>query len=249
MSFAEALRSDRPLVIAHRGARSLAPENTLLAFAKAADVRADALELDVRLARSGEVVVLHDPELTRVTGGTDTRLAHDLTAKELAQVDVGEREAVPLLRDVLALAAERGLAVNVEMKRDVPDRSALVEAVAPMVKHAEVPIVVSSFDPVMMAWLGVIAPKVTRALLVHQSSYHELMAFAPPLIRTSGVHAEKVLLDEGRMRFWSGRDFVCAWTVNSANESRRLARLGVRGIITDDPAYVLRALSKGGIGE
>lgn len=236
------LRSDRPLVIGHRGVRVGEVENTMRAFAAAADAGADGIELDVRLARSGEVVVLHDEDLSRVTEGADERRAADLSAAELSRVDL-RGEGVPLLADVLSFARDRSLLVNVEMKRDVPDRTAVVLATAKLVASWDGHLIVSSFDPLMIAALGALAPRVPTALLIHRSSYHEVMTRVPPLLRVDGVHAEHVLLDAARMRAWRPRRFVCAWTVNSANEARALAQLGVGGIITDDPRRVLAALA------
>ena len=60
----------RPLVIAHRGARDVAPENTLAAFAAAAAAGADGIELDVTRCASGEIVVIHDDTLDRTTDGS-----------------------------------------------------------------------------------------------------------------------------------------------------------------------------------
>lgn len=236
------LRADRPLVIGHRGVRVGAIENTMRAFRAAADAGADGIELDVRLARTGEVVVLHDEDLVRVTRDADPRFARDLSAKELGRVDL-DGEGVPLLVDVLAFARERGMFVNVEMKRDVPSRTELVAATARLLHRWAAPVVVSSFDPVMLAAFAAMVPHVATALLVHRSSYHDLMARMPPVVRATGVHPEHVLVDERRMRAWARRAFVCTWTVNSGNEARRLRRLGVSGIITDDPRRILEALS------
>ncbi len=81
------LRPERPLVIGHRGASSEAPENTLEAFARALELGADALELDVRLSADGEVVVLHDPTLQRTTSASGSVSA--MTVEELRSVDAG----------------------------------------------------------------------------------------------------------------------------------------------------------------
>lgn len=215
------------------------------AFALAADAGADGIELDVRLSKSGDVVVLHDEDLARVTHGRDERRCADLDTRELARVDL-EGEGVPLLVDVLAFARERALLVNVEMKRDVPDRTAVVTRTARIVASWDMssPIVVSSFDPIMLAAFGAIVPRVPRALLVHRSSYHDAMARAPAIVGAEAVHAEHVIIDEARMRLWRARSYVCAWTVNSANEARSLAALGVRGIITDDPRRILAAFTR-----
>jgi glycerophosphoryl diester phosphodiesterase len=221
-------------------------ENTMSAFVAAAAAGADGVELDVRLARTGEIVVLHDVDLARVTDGRDPRKAEDLSAVELGRVDLAG-EGVPLLATVLDFARERGLLVNVEMKRDVPDRKALVARIARLLStwDPDANIVVSSFDPVMLAAIGALVPRVPRALLVHRSSYHDVMSRAPALVGAVGVHAEHVLVDAARMRTWASRAFVCSWTVNSGNDALALAALGVHGIITDDPARILSALSRG----
>ena len=67
-----------PLVFAHRGARDIAPENTLAAFRAAMDVRADGIELDVQRCASGEIVVMHDSKVDRCTDGTGPPAANDL---------------------------------------------------------------------------------------------------------------------------------------------------------------------------
>jgi glycerophosphoryl diester phosphodiesterase len=74
-------------VIGHRGAAAYAPENTLSSFRRALDLGADALELDVRLSRDGQVVVHHDPELDRCSNGSGP--LQRLSAAELAQLDAG----------------------------------------------------------------------------------------------------------------------------------------------------------------
>ena len=83
------------LNIAHRGARAYAPENTLVAFAKAKTLGSEMFEMDVRLTKDGEVVVYHDENLMRCTDALDRfpgknsyKLA-DFTYKELTQLDAG----------------------------------------------------------------------------------------------------------------------------------------------------------------
>jgi glycerophosphoryl diester phosphodiesterase len=144
------LRKDRttrePLVIAHRGASGLAPENTLTAFRLAIALGADGFELDVQLSADGQPVVIHDTRLNRTTERTGAVAA--LTAEELAACDAGAwfarrlarrpriramaksvanltqdndrrfvGESVPALADVLALAAAARIKrVYVELK-------------------------------------------------------------------------------------------------------------------------------------
>ena len=97
-----------PLIIGHRGASAVAPENTMAAFREAIAVGADGIEFDVRLARDGVPVVIHDSTLRR-TGGLNKRVA-DLSAEEISKIDVGSwfaprfaNETVPSLRDLFTL--------------------------------------------------------------------------------------------------------------------------------------------------
>src|SRR4029079_16191350 len=77
----------RPLILGHRGASAVAPENTLAAFSRAMSDGADGIEFDVRLSRDRVPVVIHDANLNR-TAGVDRRVS-DLTAKDLQEIDAG----------------------------------------------------------------------------------------------------------------------------------------------------------------
>jgi glycerophosphoryl diester phosphodiesterase len=77
----------KPLIIAHRGASALAPENTFAAFQKAIDAGADGIELDVRLSKDGVPVVFHDSTLKRLA--KIERSVAEFTAAELNKIDVG----------------------------------------------------------------------------------------------------------------------------------------------------------------
>ena len=122
------------LVIGHRGAAGLAPENTLAAFARALDLGVDAVELDVHLAKDGTVVVYHDftlkPEITRTPDGKwldmwDGKAIRELSLARLKSYDVGrldpyssyagrypdqqpvDGESIPTLREVIELMRAR----------------------------------------------------------------------------------------------------------------------------------------------
>jgi|SRR5882724_11754717 len=111
----------RPSVCGHRGHCIDAPENTLAAFAAAADVGGDRCEIDTVLSKDGEIVVLHDLLLDRTTNGHGA--AADRTAAEIAALDAGSwfgarfaGEQVPTLRAALAFARSRGMTYEVEIK-------------------------------------------------------------------------------------------------------------------------------------
>jgi glycerophosphoryl diester phosphodiesterase len=239
----------RPLVIGHRGMRRPGlVENTLAAFAAAVSEGAGAIELDVRACASGELVVVHDPTLERVTGGVDTRAVADLTLGELERVELvhdGGRARVSSLAEVLAFARELGLPVNVELKRDAPNRAEIVRAAARLLggwdpAHA---VLVSSFDPVMLAGLAALSPRVPRAILVHRTRWHLLHAGLALPLGAGAVHLARTLTRPDLVRSLRARGLlVNVWTVNDASEARDLAALGVDGIITDAPGEMRAAL-------
>ncbi len=242
----------RPLVVGHRGTRRPGlVENTLASFAAAQDEGAEAVELDVRVCASGEVVVLHDPTLERVTEGADLRAAADLSLAEIAAValpgaglgDDGAR--VPSLAEALAFARERRLPVNVELKRDVPSRTAVVRGVARLLDQWDPahPVLVSSFDPVMLAGLGALVPRVPLAILVHRTRWHLLHAGLAVPLGAAAVNLARTLTRPELVRSLKARGLaVNVWTVNDPTEARDLAALGVDALISDAPGEVRVAL-------
>ncbi|MBX9696402.1 MAG: glycerophosphodiester phosphodiesterase, partial [Cyanobacteria bacterium] len=108
------LSGNTPFVIAHRGASSEAPENTLVSFKKAASYRPRLIELDVRLTKDGQLAIIHDPTVDRTTSGQG--LVETFTMDDLRALDAGYRFSpdgrsypyrgtnvtVPSLSDVLA---------------------------------------------------------------------------------------------------------------------------------------------------
>src|SRR5215468_4722108 len=83
----------RPLCYAHRGARSYAPENTLMAFAVAYDLGADGIECDLRRSRDGALIIMHDALVDRTTNGTGEVATMSLA--ELQSLDAGRHPRVP----------------------------------------------------------------------------------------------------------------------------------------------------------
>lgn len=233
-------------MLGHRGARHAAPENTLAAFELARKEGADGIELDVRLDGDGEVIVLHDPTLGRVTQGAEPRHAEDISRRELARLDVGSGERVPLLAEVLDWAHAHGQRVNVELKSDVRRRAALLHGVARVIGRAHLPpLMFSSFHPYFVWWLGRRLPSLPRAWLVHDKQ--RVLKYAPGLAQldANALHPQHTLVTAERMARLKARGFVVnVWTVNDPSRARELARLGVDAIISDNPGEILSALSR-----
>ncbi|HTE56622.1 MAG TPA: glycerophosphodiester phosphodiesterase [Kofleriaceae bacterium] len=233
----------RPLVYGHRGASAHALENTMAAFARAQADGADGVELDVRLTADGELVVFHDDDLDRIAGRPER--IDQLGWPQLAAVALPGGERVPRLEQVLG---ETGaLLVNVEIKspgwRRVRDVVAAVRACVARCRARE-RVLVSSFDPAAVA-LTRIATDLRCGLLFHARQRRPLRdAWLAPVLRPHALHPERVLVDAGSMARWRARGYqVNVWTVDGADEVRRLAGLGVDAIISNDPAAAAAALS------
>jgi glycerophosphoryl diester phosphodiesterase len=238
-------------VFAHRGASAEAPENTLAAFCLAAEQGADGLELDVWRCGSGEVVVHHDADTLR-TAGTRMRLDR-ASLGELRALDVGawkgqafRGERIPLLAEVLE--AVPSLVVNVELKAarfpDLGLPSAVVEVIREA--RAEERCLLSSFDLVLLKTLRVVAPELRSAVLLGKDASAQLFdSFCRVALRPTAVHPHHSLATAERVRAWRARSLdVNVWTVDAAEEMRRVAEVGVTGIVTNRPALALETLGR-----
>lgn len=232
----------RPRVWAHRGDSAHAPENTLRAFDQAVAKGADGIELDVRFDGSGDVVVFHDDTLERLCGRAGT--LEQLVTSERAALRVGG-EPVPLLADVLhAIDVE----INVEIKVTKAGRAgALVAAAAKVIKASGRgdQIIVSSFDPVALVQMHAYLPDIALAYLFHDGQ--PLPARRGWVGRAAGAsifHPQHTLCTEASVKGWHTAGLpVNTWTVDDADELRRVARLGVDGVFVNDVAHALAVLA------
>ena len=143
-------------VIAHRGASAVAPEHTHEAYGLAVAQGAHVLELDVRATADGELVVVHDPTLTRTIG--DARRVDTLTRAALAGLVPSTR---PLTLDAVLERYSAALRLLVELKDPEPDWEGLViEAVERHV--ADERVALQSFDVCALRRLRMRAPRLAR---------------------------------------------------------------------------------------
>jgi glycerophosphoryl diester phosphodiesterase len=127
---AYATRGGPALVIAHRGAPTEAPENTVASFRKALEIGAQGVELDVRLTADGHLVIMHDDTVNRTTDGTG--LVDEMTLEQVRRLRVGG-EPVPTLREALKAVTPRGEAMldlksagSPERRRELVEKTAAV---------------------------------------------------------------------------------------------------------------------------
>ncbi len=104
---------NKVIIIAHRGASNIAPENTLRAFQKAVELNADYIEFDVHQSKDGEMVIKHDSYITQPDGKIS--YIRDMTLDELKTIDVGDGESIPTLKELIKIA-KGNIGLNCEVK-------------------------------------------------------------------------------------------------------------------------------------
>ena len=248
----------RPLIIGHRGASALAPENTLAAFALAMDDGADGVELDVRLAQDGVPVVIHDSTLRRT--GRCKGIVADLTSKELGQKDVGSwfnyahpllarpeytRQVVPTLDQVLHLfsnhptsSAAAGAVLYVELKMDDTQDSTrdLARPVVQLVNDQGLRnrVVLVSFNLTALARIKQIDPAIrTGALFAPNSHPGRLVRKHAMVAAALESGADELLLHRMIARSGAVRaaaDYSLRVVIWTVADPRWLRRAGSRGI-------------------
>jgi len=239
-------------IFAHRGAKAVAPENTIPAFARALEMGVAGIELDIHCSKDGELVVIHDESLDRTT--TSSGNVGEYSAAELAQVDAGSHFSaefagvgIPRLGEVFDLVGDRVI-VNVEVKTMDPLGGDQVKPLLAMIEARKLydQVIVSSFNPVTLLKIRYLNPQVELGLLYHQPMVPWLReAWFTPIMQPEAVHPYATLIDEAHMQ-WA-RSQNCAvncWTVNDVAEAKRLAALGVDVIISDVPDELMAALAE-----
>ena len=231
-------------IFAHRGFSLLYPENTMTAFRKALEAKADGIELDARLTADGQIVIMHDATVDRTTNGRGKVRA--LSLAEIRNLDAGikkgvvfEKERVPMLEEVFEELGGKIL-LNVELcNYDEGDERTLANAAAELVEKYDLTdsVILSSFRFNNLAYVkdnnpgiscALLAGKglsgfIARNLLNHSVSVDALHPYYTD-VSPSLVHREQQC----------GRK-VRAYTINDQKEIRSLYEMGVDAIFTDDP--------------
>jgi glycerophosphoryl diester phosphodiesterase len=221
--------SRSPELIGHRGAPRERPENTLASFLRALDLGADAVELDVHATRDGVVVVHHDfvPRAVSSAPALVGRPIAELTAEQLATFSVAG-EPIPTLADVLDAIASRAT-VYVEIKGRAIEQL-VIATIARASRAGSVP--VHSFDHRAVARARALDSSIASGILL--VSYLVEPEHALRVARARDYWQEWSMIDEHLVRaVHAAKGRVIAWTVNEAEDARRLAAIGVDGICTD----------------
>jgi glycerophosphoryl diester phosphodiesterase len=240
-----------PCIFAHRGAKSVAPENTLPAFETALEIGVDGIELDVHCAKDGELVVIHDFRVDATTNGQGP--VADFTATELANLDAGRQfdpsfagVGVPTLAQVLDLIGNR-CTINIEIKsQDIQTGGNQVEPLLALIAERDLydQVLVSSFNPVSLIKMRSLDKRVDIGVL-HGPDLPLFLrsAWTSDIIAPQALHPHHTCVDAAYMAWAHERNLdVNTWTVNDLDEARRLVELGVSTIMSDVPDQLIAML-------
>ncbi len=244
--------ADRPIIVAHRGASSLAPENTLAAVKKGIEVGAQWIEIDVHQTRDHHLVVLHDEDLDRTTNGSGP--VNQYTLAELRQLDAGSwfssefaGERIPTLREVLATTRDKAILL-IELKGSSVEKPT-IELVREM--NMEKQVVIQSFDHDAVANAKALAPEIPTMILVKEPSFASNPQIAARwMVKRAekknadgiGIHFSYLTNDLVKLAEERGL-VVFPWTVNTTGDLLTTIEMGVDGIITNYPQTLKNLLS------
>ncbi len=240
--------------MAHRGFSAMEAENTLAAFDAAVAVGSDVVEFDVRMTADDVAVVMHDPDVSRTTGGHG--LVRDLRLDELKALRIrtadGALVEVPTLEDALACLSGRA-AVDVEIK-NIPgepdfdgENELAVEATLRALDEVAFvgTVLISSFNPSSIARALALAPDVPTGLLTTEDvdplaafgfardqGHAWVLPFAGGVLAAGSSLADRVHGEGMRLG---------TWLTDDPADAVALMRSGVDAVATNDPAAIVAA--------
>lgn len=223
----------KPVLIGHRGARGLAPENTLLALDAGIAAGCPWLEFDVQRHPGGQLFLLHDLTLDRTSNGRGLASAREW--QHLRQLDFGQGQHLPTLDEALDLIDQRAR-VNIELKTWDGTAAAVAECLRARLDDGWPPgqFMVSSFHLPELYEFKQLLPEVPVAVLLcgvpldWAACASELEAAA---LNQSAEFVDARLVADAKARGLQ----VNVYTVNDAEEYQRLAAMGIDGVFTDVP--------------
>ncbi|TKI69519.1 glycerophosphodiester phosphodiesterase [Sulfurimonas crateris] len=262
MKFLELLKRNR-LVAAHRGARSIAPENTLSSLQKSIG-RCDFVEIDAGLSKDGVVVVMHDDTLQRTTdvakmeifkGRAPYRVC-DFTYDELLKLDYGSwfeqnsahKEPLLTLKIALEFIKKNGMFINVEIK-DISnffEDKIVVDAVIKEIEDAEMQesVLLSSFRHEYLKETKSILPDLPTAALFEGNFRDDLLEYLGDL-QVEACNLDDGSVDEKRVKMLREAGFlVGVYTVNDPKRAEELFEMGVNYIFSDSLDRSLKRYAK-----
>lgn len=241
-------------VIGHRGFPSAAPENTLISFQRAIDLKVDMIEFDVSMTRDRVPIVIHDRTLERTTSGVGW--VRKLRWKRMKNLDAGSwfssefiGEQIPMLDEVLLMTAGK-VAFNIEIKMEAVTarvRKGVEEKVLEAIHHHGIQkqTVVSSFFPLAIRRIKRLDPNQSTALLLARRLKRDPRKVVER-VKADAIHLPLLGLTRDTVELARSEGIpVRVFTVNEESAMKRLLGWGVNGLFTDFPDRLRKLVDRG----
>ena len=225
------------IIIGHRGAPALAPDNTIDSFKKAFEAGLKGIELDVQLSKDDELVVFHDWDLKNITGST--KQINDMDYWEIRALPHENNCQIPLLCEVLDICPKDKF-INIEIKSREYSSTLIVKKVVEIIRKYKIEksSVISSFNPFVLHYAKKMIPDLPTAYL--WSSEDITFLYNSPLwiwiCRPDGLHIDINNANKKIIRWVQRKKLtVFAFTVDNSSDLSKAQKLGFDGIFINDP--------------
>lgn len=234
------------LVIAHRGASAVEPENTLRAFERSIQMGAQMIELDLHCTRDGQVVVIHDDELSHTTNQRGR--VSQVSFEEVRRADAGRGERIPTLQETLELTRGRvQLYLEIKAPEAAPETLRIVRAL-----QCQSEVMLASFDLDLMQRLGAEVTDMEIGLILGTPSLNPVTRWreAFPWLALRHFNYQTLCMQVKLCTARLARNIkkqdkkLYVWTANSEADYARMIARHVDGIVTDTPDRLLAYLEK-----
>ncbi len=227
-------------VLGHRGASDYAPENSIEAFKLAYDMGADGIEFDVHLTKDGVPVIAHDEAIDRVSNGNG--FIKDFTLNELYQYDFNNNMEkfknikIPTLKQVLCEFSQKKFLLNIEIKNNIFEYKNIEKAVLELViEHSLIDnVLFSSFNHNSVLKIKSLCQNAKCAFLFADGIL-DIDEYLDKYDVQIANLAHYLCTQQQLEKLHNAKKVVNVWTVNKGSDIRRFMRMGVDGIITNNP--------------
>ncbi len=246
--------NEKPIIIAHRGASTSAPENTIAAFKKAIEEGSDAIELDVRLTKDKEIIVIHDSRLERTTNGRGK--VSDYKIADLKKFDNGSwfgnrfyKESIPTLEEVIKVTNKK-VGLNLELKSlPARDQSLMIQKCIHLIYKYKIQknVLLSSFDYSIVKTIK----KIDSTLLTGIVYSPVIKLRKNPTNLALKNDADAVIVSRNYLRdrmveeAHNNQLQIFVYKVENVKQLERMINSGVDGIMTTSPKILRKYLSRG----
>ena len=227
----------KQLVIAHRGASGVAPENTLLAFQIALDIGADMIELDVQQTDDGELVCIHDFKVDRTTNGSGA--VAELSFHEIRELDAGQGQRIPTLAEVLDFCRGK-LKVVIELKVTDIEKEVLSHVCE---RDMLSKVMLCSFLHGTLVEARSLDSNVATAVLISKMK-DDIVNYVLEM-ESNALNPDFQLVTSNLVSELHRNELqIFPWTVNDSTIMTGLYNIGIDGLITNFPDRALEVLRR-----